>query len=87
MTYSQKLESNGTILNESYAHINGFLGLKLFFLSIKSANDVPYNPTNIEKKCDIRDRHILFYRSRKITNAIQEKTFFRIPKGTPGRKN
>ncbi len=81
------MASNETILNESYAHINGFLGPKLFFLSIKSVHDVPYNPTNIEKKCDIRDQHILFYRSMKITNAIQEKTFFRIPEGIPGTKN
>ncbi len=39
--------SNDFIFNESYAGINGFLGQKLIFPSIKSAKNVPYNQTNI----------------------------------------
>jgi hypothetical protein len=41
--------SNDFIFNESYALINGFLGQKLIFPSIKSAQHVPYLPTNFEK--------------------------------------
>ncbi len=73
--------SNDSIFNESYAHINGFLGQKLIFSSIKSAQDVPYYPTNIEKKRDIRDQHILFYRSKKITNEMDEKKIFEYLRG------
>jgi hypothetical protein len=40
--------SNDSIFNEYFARINGFLGEKLFFVSIKSVQRVPY-PTNIEK--------------------------------------
>jgi hypothetical protein len=66
----KKSASNYSIFNESYARINGFLGQTLIFPCIKSVQDVPYYPTNIKKKRDTRDQHILFYRSMKITNEM-----------------
>ena len=78
--------SNDTIFNGLIRILNGLLGQKLIFLSFLYAQDVPYYSTNIEKKCDIRDQHILFYRFIKFTNETKTKNIFRIPEGGPRLK-
>ena len=79
--------SNDTIFNCLIRILNNLLGQKLIFWSFVCAQDVPYYSTNIEKKCDIRDHHILFYRSIKITNGTKTKKIFEYLRGTPGSKN
>ena len=78
--------SNDTIFNGLVRILNGLLGQKLIFLSFIYAQDVPYYSTNIEKKCDIHDQRILFYRSMKIKNGTKTKIIFRIPEGDPRLK-
>jgi hypothetical protein len=55
--------SNDTIFNASFTDLNGLPGQKLIFRSFLYPQDIPYNSTYIEKKYDIRDQHIWFYRS------------------------
>jgi hypothetical protein len=66
--------------------LNDLPGQKLIFRSFVYAQDVPYHSTNIEKQCDIRDQHSLFYRSITITNRTNTKNIFRIPEEDPRLK-
>jgi hypothetical protein len=70
-----------TIFNTSFTEIDGLSGQKLIFRSFLYAKNLPCYSTNIEKKCDIRDQHILFYRSIKKKNEKKTKSFSRIPEG------
>ena len=72
--------------NGSCAAISDLWGQKLIFKLTKNGPDLSYYPIDFENECDIRDQHVLFYHSIKITNGKKTKSFLWISEGDPRHK-
>ncbi len=68
-------------MSEFNTGINDFLAPKLIFVSSKKTQDFSYYSASLEKECDIRDQHILFYRSKKSINVQKTKKSIQTPEG------